>query len=125
MSTPKAGSAVVVSEGEAGRLPFDLRNILAPTIIAWRQTLGFSSAGIEEVGAGFAGFTFGAAEAMAPAYVALTGGGLATGWLAVGLVVVVWNCERWVVIPPDLAIFLLGDPSTSALSLEAASVVAA
>ena len=89
--------------------------------------LGISSAGVGGVGAGFAGFTFGAAEAMAPAYVALTGGGLAAGWLAIagGLNVVVWNCERWVVLPPDFAIFLLGDPSTSAFGLEAASEVAA
>jgi hypothetical protein len=53
-------------------------------IIAWRQRLGPSAAGIDVVEV----FTFGAAEAIATAYVALTGDGLAGGSLAGGVDVV-------------------------------------
>jgi hypothetical protein len=77
MSIPKAGGAVVVSEGETIGLP-EVRNILAPAIIALRQRLG-SSAGSEDVGASVAELTFGAAAAIALAYVVLTGDGLAGG----------------------------------------------
>ena len=78
----------MVSEGETGWLPFDLRSILAPWIIAWRQRLGGSSSGIEEVAVGLVEFTLGAAEAIAPAYVALATGGLAGGCVARGVDVV-------------------------------------
>jgi hypothetical protein len=76
MSTPKAGRAVVASVGETGGLPV-VRNILAPVIIAWRQRLG--SAGAMGIEAGIAELAFVAAEAIAIAYVVLTGDGLAGG----------------------------------------------
>ena len=71
----------MTSEGEAGRL-FDLRSILAPVIIAWRQRLGGSTLGTEEVAIGFAGFTVEAAEAIAPAYEVLAAGGIAGSCVA-------------------------------------------
>jgi hypothetical protein len=77
----------VASEGEAGRL-LDLRSILAPAIIAWRQILGGSSLGVEEVAIGFAGFAEGAAAAIAPAYEGLAARGIAGGCAAGGLDVV-------------------------------------
>ena len=81
ISIPNEGSAVVASEGAAGRL-LDLRSILAPAIIAWRQMLGGSSLLVEGVAIGFAGFTEGAAAAVAPAYDVLAAGGLAGGCAA-------------------------------------------
>ena len=81
ISTPNEGSAVVASEGEAGRL-LDLRSNLAPAIIAWRQILGGSSLGVEEVAIDFAGFAEGAAAAIAPAYEGLAARGIAGGCAA-------------------------------------------
>ncbi len=126
MSTPKAGRTVVVSEGEIGGLPVAVRSILAPLIMAWRQTLGVSAAGIEEVEAGLSKFTFEAAEAIAPAYVALGRGKLAGCCPARGVDAVAWNCAGWNVLPIDLATFLLvSGVSTSEFALEAASTAAA
>ena len=67
----------MVSEGETGGLP-EVRNILAPVIIAWRQRLG-SSAGAVGFESGIAELAFVAAEAIALAYVVLTGDDLAGG----------------------------------------------
>ena len=67
----------MVSEGETDGLP-EVRNILAPVIIAWRQRLG-ASVGSMDVEAS-AELAFVAAEAaIALAYVVLTGVGLAGG----------------------------------------------
>ena len=68
---------MVASVGETGGLPV-VRNILAPVIIAWRQRLG-SSAGAVGIEAGIAELAFVAAEAIALAYVVLTGDDLAGG----------------------------------------------
>ena len=115
----------MVSEGETGWLPFDLRNILAPWIIAWRQRLGGTSPGIVEVAVGLVGFTLGAAEAIALAYEALATGGLAGGSVAGGVEVVARSCEMWAEEPPDLATFLLGEPSLSDPGLAAEAAAAA